>query len=165
VNLDVVRDALLADARAEAATTLAEVTEWADRELADARRTAAGLLEASEDAGRADAEADLALARAAARREARRLVLVAESQVRRELMDRARAAVQSLRSEPGYERLLRELESLARSQLGVDATVVVDDQFGGLVGTAPGRRVDYTLPVLVERGVDAMGPEVERLWR
>ena len=165
MNLDVVRDALLADARAEAATTLAEAVEWADRELADARRAAAGHLAASEAAGRADAEADLALARAAARREARRLVLVAESEARRELVDRARDAVQSLRDEPGYEGMLRELESLARSQLGVDTTVVVDEQFGGLVGTAPGRRVDYRLPVLVQRSVDAMGPEVERLWR
>ena len=165
MNLDVVRDALLADARAEAATTLAEVAAWADRELADARRRAADQVAASEAAGRADAEADLALARAAARREARRLVLVAESEARRELVDRAREEVRSLRSEPGYEDMLRELESLARSQLGVDATVIVDEQAGGLVGTAPGRRVDYRLPVLVERGVDAMGREVEQLWR
>ncbi len=79
-------------------------------------------------------------------------------------MSRALHELQSLPDDSGSQ-LIERLGALARSQLGPDAEVVVDPVRGGVVASAPGRRVDYTLPVLVERCVDRMGAEVDRLWR
>ncbi len=66
-----VRDALLAEARADGDAELVEAEVWIERQRSDAHRRAEDRLAESDAAGRADAEAELATARAVARREAR----------------------------------------------------------------------------------------------
>ncbi|MGZ4682593.1 MAG: hypothetical protein ACXV8G_09050 [Acidimicrobiales bacterium] len=163
MSLDRVRETLLAESRADADAELAGAEEWIERQRADAHRRASDRLAESDAAGRADADAQLATARAVARREARRLVLQARSEARSALVRRALEELQSLPDDP-RSRVDDRLDALARSQLGPDAEVTVDPVHGGVVATASGRRVDYRLPVLVERCVDRMGPEVDRLW-
>ncbi|WP_346113884.1 hypothetical protein, partial [Nonomuraea maheshkhaliensis] len=94
------------------------------------------------------------------RREARRLVLSARRDALEELRSRAGSAVRDLR---GDRALLHRLRDLVRDRLGAGATVT-EHPDGGIVGQAPGRRVDAGLPALAARAIDELGAEVERLW-
>jgi hypothetical protein len=71
----------------------------------------------------------------------------------------------ALRDDPGYPALIDRLERLAREQLGPAAEIERDPPLmGGVLGRAGGQHVDYTLPAISERHLQAMGAEVERLW-
>ena len=80
-----------------------------------------------------------------------------------ELRVRARATVTALQAAPAYDRLRVRLAAQAR-QLAGPGAVVTEAPEGGVVAVAAGRRWDLSLPALAERAVDALGPEVERLW-
>jgi hypothetical protein len=71
----------------------------------------------------------------------------------------------ALRDDPGYAALVGALTELARHQLGPAATVSVDKEAGGVVARAGSRSVDYRLPVVADRCLAALGPELEALWR
>jgi cell division septum initiation protein DivIVA len=164
-NLARAESALLADARAEAEQTIRAAGQQAQALVAQAREEAARLVASARAEGEAEAavEADrwLALARSDARTE----ILEARREQYETLRREAQAAAQSLRGTAGYERLLARLERRAREQLGAAATLERDAAAGGLVARAGKRQVDYTLVALVERCLERVSAEVERLWR
>jgi vacuolar-type H+-ATPase subunit E/Vma4 len=158
-----VRTALVAAAEADAAATLAAADAEAAATVAAAEARAAELVARARADGAADAESMLAADRARGRREGRRIVLAARSQAYDGLRHRARAAVVALRTDPAYEAIVEGLAGRARALLGADA-VITRHPYGGVLGSAPGRRCDLSLPTLADRAFDSLGPEVERLW-
>jgi vacuolar-type H+-ATPase subunit E/Vma4 len=165
LSIDAARDALLADARAEAARLIAEADAEAREPVAAARRDADRLAERARAGGEAEGRVVAAHESAERAAAARREVLAARGEAYEELRVRARMAVLALRGEPGYGALLERLADAARRDLGAGAQLEVDPpEGGGVRGRAGSRRVDYTLPTLAERCVDALGPELGRLW-
>lgn len=162
-GLEPVRAALLAAAGADAAAVLAAADEDAAATMVAARAQVADLATTARAEGAADATAMLSADRARGRREARRIELAARQEMWDQLRDRARATVTALQADPAYDRLRDRLAAQAR-QLAGPGAVVTEAPEGGVVAVAAGRRWDLSLPALAERAVDALGPEVERLW-
>jgi vacuolar-type H+-ATPase subunit E/Vma4 len=165
VNLDAVRAALLADARADAASLLAAADHDARDHMARSRDEAAALVDAARSDGEREAAARLARQHAATRREAREIVLAAQRQALVELREHVRTAARELTHDDRYEELLERLRTLAASQLGRDAEISVPpDGEPGIVGSDAHRRVDYRLVTLADRALDAMGADIATLW-
>jgi vacuolar-type H+-ATPase subunit E/Vma4 len=165
IELGAYRRAREAAATAEAERLRSEAEAAAEAELAAARRTADALLEQARADGTAQADREIALARAHEQRRARTVVLAARREAYRALCEQAGVTALELSADPRYMALLDRLEELARQQLGDDARIERDPAgIGGVVAEGHGRRVDYSLPALVERSVRALGAEVEQLW-
>ncbi len=166
MTLGPAQEALLADARAQAARVLDQAERDARRVLAGARRDARERIAAARAHGEAEGRLDAATALARERSLARMEVLAA----RRELYDllrlRARTAVLELRREPGYPELQERLIAAVRRDLGDRAHLEVDPPgAGGVRGRAGTVEVDYTLPTLARRCIDdRIGSSVRRLW-
>jgi vacuolar-type H+-ATPase subunit E/Vma4 len=164
VNLGPVRAALLAQARAEAAAQVDAARREADERRASARAEADALLLQA----RSDREETAAAARSRslrrARRDARAIVLRARREAWEELRAAALAAAADLRARPDYPGLRDRLAAAARERLGPDAEVTEPDG-GGVLARAGERLVDCSLPVLVQRRLADLGPDLEELWR
>jgi vacuolar-type H+-ATPase subunit E/Vma4 len=145
-------DAALAAARADAAARIASARAQADAVLQEARVQGAAL-----------AAAEASARRSSARRRERALELAVEREVYEAVRDGVERRVRALRDEPGYPDVRGALEVQARALLGPDAEIV-EDPGGGVLATAPGRRVDLTLRAIAARAMDALGEEVTRLW-
>lgn len=155
-------------ARADTAATRAE-EEAADRArglletaAAEARRREEGAR--AEGRRIADEEMDRELLQA--RRRANEAVQAA----RRRALDDLRAAcvdaASALRASDRYPALEDRLAREAREVLGDDCDLVRDpDDRGGVVATAGTRRLDLTLPALVDVVLADLGADVEELWR
>lgn len=165
MNLQPVRDALLAGARRDAEELRAAAERDAAGALAGAQREAERLMAAARAEGEAEARRVAAKELARARREARQLVLAARCAAGERLAAEARRAASDLRHTPGYRELLDGLARLARTQLGGEAIVVVDEEVGGLVSTLGSRSVDYRLPAVASRCLAQLAGEVDALWR
>lgn len=165
MNVDPVRDALLADARRDADDLRAAAERDAAAAVQSARDEAQGMLAAARAEGAAEARTVAAAELARARRHARELVLAA----RRDAYERARTetsrAASELRHAPGYTSLVEGLIEVAGRQLGEAAVTSVDDTAGGIVASAGSRTVDYRLPAIADRCLAARGTELESLWR
>lgn len=165
MSFDAVREALLADARSDAAALVAEAERAAGVRVAAAAAGAERVVEQARAEGEREAGERFERQLARARREARSLVLAARRQAAEELRHRSRAAVRELRTGPGGAALVAALSSAARSQLGPDAVVTVDpDGEPGVVARAGSRAVDYRLAAVADRVVDSLGSDVEELW-
>ena len=114
-------------------------------------------------AGRAQAVAQAAAVRRRARSDARSALLGAQREAYDELRARVRAAVDGLRSEPGYDRLLEALARMAQLEAGPGATVSASDD-GGVVARSPGVLVECSLARLADLAVEALDGEVRELW-
>ena len=166
MNLGPVRDATLAQARADAAAALADAERRAEAKVAVARKEGAALVRQARVDGTAAAAIEGAHDEAAARRAARALVLAAERALYDELCRRADDDAYALRGTNGYAALLAELSDAARRQLGAGARLDVDPAgLGGVRGSSNGRSVDYTLPTLVDRALERLGARTEVLWQ
>ncbi|MFI7063589.1 hypothetical protein ACIBL3_21570 [Kribbella sp. NPDC050124] len=161
--LDPVRDALLAAARADAAAELRDAESRRDTLLADARRTADELVADARVKGEAEATVLLTARMADSRRDARRTVLAAQRALYDELRRRCRLAAVALVRRPDYEQLRKRLVAQAEDLLGPGAAVT-DSPDGGVLASAGTRRLDLSLPALVDRVVDRSGTEVAELW-
>lgn len=154
-----------AAATAEADLLCADAEAAAVAELGVARRTADALLEQARADGTAQADREIALARAREQRHSRTIVLAARREAYLALCEEARAVAAELRGDPRYLALLDRLERLVRRQLGDDVRIERDPPgIGGVVAEMHGRRVDYSLAALVDRSVRTLGDEVEQLW-
>lgn len=165
MNLDAVRAALLADARADADAILA----LADRDVGErarlAQHDADTLLEVARAEGERTAAERLARQRGAAHREAREIVLRAQRRALDQLRERARGAVRELGRAEDSAALIDRLRALALAQLGPDAVIETGvDGEPGLVATDGRRRVDYRLATLADRAVDELGADVATAW-
>ncbi|GIH96317.1 V-type ATP synthase subunit E family protein [Planobispora siamensis] len=136
----------------QAAQTVAEAEEGARAVLADARAR-----------GEREADTEAAAERVATTRRVRTIELTARREILEDFRRRARTAVTGLREDPCYPALLKSLGRMARRRGGGDL-VLAEHPEGGVVGEAPGRRVDASLPALAERAVDAAQGEAERSW-
>ena len=157
------RARMLRDAADQAAGILADARHEADRIAAQARQDAERTVSLARAAGRAQAVPQAAAGRRRARSDARSAVLGAQREVYDELRARVRAAVDGLRGEPGYDRLLEALARRARLEAGPGATVTASED-GGVVARAPGVLVDCSLPRLADLAVEALDGEVRELW-
>ncbi|MFG1949263.1 V-type ATP synthase subunit E family protein [Nonomuraea sp. NPDC048826] len=160
-SIAALRAELLRTAGQEAEQVRSQAENEATGRVAAARREVGELLAAARADGLAQAAADDKAERIKVEREARRLILTARREALEELRSHAAAAASRLRDD---QRLLRRLRDLVGDRLGAGHTLAAHPD-GGIVGQAPGRRVDAGLPTLAARAIDEMGAEVERLWR
>jgi vacuolar-type H+-ATPase subunit H len=158
-----VRDALLARAGADAAAEVAGAEEEARATLQEAGRRADAVRQEARARGEADAHAVLVAMRARSRREARSVVLGAQSDVAAALRDRVHAGLQDLRRDPAFADLESRLESQARALLGPHVRLTKAPS-GGFLAEAAGRRAELTLAAVADRLLDRLGPELQSLW-
>lgn len=156
------RDQAAADAeslRVAARTRAKEVLALAGAEadsIVARRRDAADRLAEAEQRGRL----------AEARAEAEAVLLAARRTVLTEARAAARTAATALLDDPRYRQLLDRLEADARRRLGDEGsvrTVALAD--GGFIVEAGARQIDCSLDSLLDRCLESLGPELERLWR
>jgi vacuolar-type H+-ATPase subunit E/Vma4 len=158
-----VRAALLARARADAAAEVSRAEEEARATVQEAERLADAVRQEARARGEADAHAVMVAMRARSRREARSVVLGAQSEVVAALRDRVHAGLQGLRDDPAYADMETKLESRARALLGPDVRLTKDPS-GGFLAEAAGRRAELTLAAVADRLLDRLGPELQGLW-
>ena len=164
IGLGAVREALLAQAALEADRLVRQAAHRAAAEVKEAEDETAALVRRARAEGEAAADLEAASELAQARRRARALVLGARRAVYDEVRRSAHAEALELRSAPGYAKLVERLASRTRDELGADADLELDPPEGGVVARLGNRRLDYTLPVLVERCLAERAEEIERLW-
>jgi vacuolar-type H+-ATPase subunit E/Vma4 len=164
-DLEPVRQALLADAAAQADALVAaakremeasnaEAEQQCDQEVAEVEQRSAR-------AARANFDQRIAIARA----QAHGAVLGARAHTHERLIEAAHAAAINMRSDPRYPALLDHFEAVAREQLGDDAVIERDPTHGGgIVAELGSRRVDYSLPQLADRALEVLADEVARSW-
>ena len=161
--LDPVRARLIQRARADAEQLISAARSEAAATITVAEARAQAILEEARARGEAMAAADTAELLTAARREARALDLAAQSAVYDEVCDGIEHGILALRDAADYPAIQASLERRARELLGPEA-VVSQDTRGGVIATAPGRRLDLSLPTLAARVVSGLGEEVALLW-
>jgi hypothetical protein len=165
VNLEPLREAVLEQARTDSARIRAEASARAAETVGLAEREGVAGVEQARAEGTAAGRSRGGRELAAARREARRLVLEAKRDLHDELRARARAAALAVREEAGYPALLEALSAAARRQLGEHAVLEIDPpDAGGVRAAAGGRSVDYTLVALTDRCLEKLGRRIEELW-
>jgi vacuolar-type H+-ATPase subunit E/Vma4 len=164
-DLEPVRRALLAEADLTAQQILDEASHAAECVTRNAERESAAQLDEVNRRNQRSAQAYRAQALRRAHSEAHEVRLRTQAAIHQQLVDHTRRSVVAMRSDPRYPALLDGLEALARRQLGAGAVIDRDpDPDGGLIAVSGSRRVDYTLPALADRALDALGDEVALLW-
>jgi vacuolar-type H+-ATPase subunit E/Vma4 len=165
-TLDVVREVELHAASERADGIRRTGDRGAERIVAQAEADAAALIAARCAAAERLAELDERERLAEARAGARGTVLRAQRSVLLDARAAAHRAVRGLAGDPRLKRLLRRLAADAPERLAVAGPVqVVATSDGGFVARAGTREIDYSLRAQVDRIVDAMAGELERLWR
>lgn len=154
-----VREALLAAARADADRITAGAQAAAAATLAQGRAAADRLRAEARAQGAASGGAVAAAARNRARRTARARVMRARREGYEQLRAAARQAVAQLPAEPDWPRRRAALAAAVAARLGPGAAVR-DAAGGGVVGEAPGRRVDCSLAVLADRATEAVAQQL-----
>lgn len=165
VRLHTFRAAILDEAREHARKETADAERAARQLMQDAQRQAEQRRERARRQGRQMAERKTRRRRVEARRHAREMRLRARRETLDQLRQRVLERLDEQRDTPAYRALLERWERLARRQLGDDAAIDTKLDVGGLVAHAGGRRVDYRLPVVVDRVLEDMGSELEELWQ
>jgi vacuolar-type H+-ATPase subunit E/Vma4 len=164
VSLEPVRVALLAEAETEADGLVSRADEQAAAQVRQAEEQKAALVHRARTEGEAAAALEAAAELARARRRARRVVLEAQRAAYDDVRQQAHVAAQRLRSGERYQELLDRLVARVREELGPDAEIERDPPDGGVIGRLENRRVDHTLPALVERCLARNAVDLERLW-
>jgi len=164
-TLEPVREALLRDARAQAELIVSTATNLANELLTTAETEADAEVDGARHRAELAAQAHTQQGLAQARRDAHRVVLDGQNQLREQLLDAVHTSARQFRHDPRYQALLDQLEAVARSQLG-DETVIERDPEpdGGVIAEAGSRRVDYRLVQLADRALDALSDDVVELW-
>jgi hypothetical protein len=154
------RAALLAAARQDADRALASAAQTERTRLAAAETEADQTRAQARAHGAADAASVAARQRSNAGARARSLLQAARREEYLALRDAARSATAQLRESPAYPALRERMTSTVRRLLGPDARIE-EAAGGGVVATAPGRRVDYTLRSVADRVLDEVAAGVE----
>ncbi len=150
-----VREALLASARREAEGLRSRADLAAERTIADASALAARLRGEARAQGAADAAAAVASERARAGRQAREIVLRARRDEFETLRADVRRELARVREDPDYPHARLRMINVVRGLLGSDVRLEDGDE-GGVVGAAPGRRVDCSLALFADRAVETV---------
>ena len=134
--------------------------------IAQARAEAAALIERRCAAAERLAELEARDRLAEARARARGTVLRAQQSALTEASAAAHATVARLVGDPRYGQLLERLAADARERLAPPGPVeITPAPDGGFVARAGSREIDYSLAAQVDRVLEAMAGELERLWR
>ena len=165
-TLDTVREVELRAATEQADAIRRTADRGAEQILVQAKAEASAVIArrcaGAERLAQLDERERLAEARAGARG----TVLRAQRAVLIDARAAAHRAVRDLVGDPRLEGLLHRLAVDARERLAMAAPVqVVATTDGGFVARAGTREIDYSLRAQVDRIVDAMAGELERLWR
>ncbi len=153
-ELEPIRRTLISTASSSAAAMVAQARADATATLAAAEQAAARIIDTARAEGRRAAESRGLNELVVAERAARSVVLEAQDAVEAEARAQALAAAMSFRDDPDYSRLLDTLEANARRRLGGSATIERDPpEVGGIRARLARRSLDYTLPALVEQGL------------
>ena len=160
--LEPVRTALTAAADARTASTVAAAQAAAEARLTAVRRAADEAVARAAAEGAADARPAALAELARSRRAARSLVLEADLATQQYVAGRIRAAVLTLRDEPGYPLLRDRLSEMAAGAAGPGA-VLTDHPDGGVIATAPGVVVDCSLGKLADRAIAALDARIAAL--
>lgn len=163
VALGPVRDALLTAARADAERTVAAARAEAARLREQAAEEERAIRRDARDRGTAQGRRDAEATARRGRRQARHAVLTTRQEACDRLRSQVLARLEAGREDPTYPVLLQQLGDRARAALGADARVV-EAPTGGVVAEVEGRRVDLSLPRLVEEALAALGGDLEGLW-
>ena len=161
-TLDVVRAAVVHDARERASADVAAARADADAVLGSAGRKAEAILAQARADGEAAALRTSAAVVAAARREGRERVLAARRRVYDELRRAARATVAGT-GDSAVEALFARLEELARRRLGPNAAVFRSP--AGVRATAGARTIEVTVDDAIDRELEQLGERVAELWQ
>lgn len=167
MSLESAQLAVLAHAAREAEQLRRHAQESRARLLADAHAEAQALLAQrlaiAEQLGERERRERLAEARS----EARRIVLCARQAVLTDAHRAARLAAHELMQEPAYAELMRALTTEAQERLSTPAerARVAAAPGGGLLARAGSHEIDYSLDSQVDRCMQTMPDELERLWR
>ncbi|HTP18535.1 MAG TPA: V-type ATP synthase subunit E family protein [Solirubrobacteraceae bacterium] len=164
--LDAVREVELHAASEQADGIRRTAEGGAEQILLQAKAEASGVIArrcaAAERLAQLDERERLAEARAGARG----TVLRAQRAVLIDARAAGHRAVRDLVGDPRLERLLHRLAADARKRLAMAGPVqIVATSDGGFVARAGTHEIDYSLRAQVDRIVDAMAGELERLWR
>ena len=166
MNVQPLRTALLSLAEADAERALAEADDRAAAEIGRSERAADAVVERARAEGEAAAEREAGRVRAEARTEGRALVLGARRDVYEQLVAESQAAALALRNDQAYPALLDRLTDTVRERLGAEVELELDPPGrGGVIGRRGRRRIDYSLPVLVDSCLERFAPKLEELWR
>lgn len=154
--LEPVRSALVDAAQTDARRIRRQARAAAAVTLRTARADAQRILDRSRTQAHEDAAAVIAAAEAAARRQQRDMMLAAQRAAYDAVAARVQQLLEALPSDRRYPALLQRLENVAHAMLG-DGARIVPAEAGGLVATAPGRRLDLSLPALAEAALRDAG--------
>lgn len=161
--LEPVRARLLRDAAADADALLSAAAEDARATVREAEARASAALAEARNLGARDAGQTGAALRGRARRAARARELAARREIWEELCRQVVDGVEALRGTGAYPAVRRRLTAHVRQALGPGAHIT-EAPGGGVVGDAPGRRLDCSLAAFAQRALDRSGGEVEQLW-
>jgi vacuolar-type H+-ATPase subunit E/Vma4 len=165
-TLDTVREVELHAATEQADAIRRTADRGAEQILAQAKAEAAAVIARRCAAAERLAQLDERERLAEARANACRTVLRAQRAALIDARSAAHRAVGDLAGDPGLERLLGRLAADARERLAAAGPVqVLATSDGGFVARAGTREIDYSLRAQVDRIVDAMASELERLWQ
>ena len=156
--------ALDEDARASGAGRLDKASQEATRLLETTREEAERIVQEARDEGTAIGARLVAATRAAARRDAREIVLRARDDAYRALRRRVLEELARRSDTDEVARLNLSLDRRAMRLLGSGATLRRDPLGVGLVAAAGAHRIDSSAESLVDACLDGLGQELERLW-
>jgi vacuolar-type H+-ATPase subunit E/Vma4 len=154
------RSALLATAQEDADRRLREADEAAHATQAESDASVARGRAAARSRGAADAAAAVTQQRSRAGARARSILLEARREEYLALKQAARSAMAALRDDPSYPAMRERMADAVRRRLGPQAQID-DADGGGVLGRAPGRRVDYSLASLADQAADEVAAELE----
>jgi vacuolar-type H+-ATPase subunit E/Vma4 len=166
VTLDAVRQAELRAASDEADAIRRAADRHADGIVTQARADADGLIARRRAAAEQLAVLEERERLAEARAQARGTVLRAQRSVLTDARAAAHAAARGLAGDARLERLLERLADDARQRLApAGAVQAIAASDGGFVARAGSREIDYSIGAQVDRILEGMASELERLWR
>jgi vacuolar-type H+-ATPase subunit E/Vma4 len=164
--ISAVRELELRVAAEEAETIRRAGDGRAEQIMAQARVEAAALIERRCAAAQRLAELEAGDRMAEARTRARGTVLRAQQSALSEARASAHAVIRELVGDPRLDRLLGRLAADAHQRLASAGPVeLTETPDGGFVARAGTREIDCSLRAQVDRFLDAMASELERLWQ
>ena len=158
-----VADALIAEAEQRAQEIGAAAADDARDLLDSATREGARILDEARAEGDAAARRTSTTMLVEAQQEARRLILDARRRAYDAVRDDALTELTRRRETSEAIELRSRLSETAHERLGRDATVTSEDDCG-IVAVLGDRRVDLRAPILVDRALRLLGPRIADLW-
>lgn len=165
LTLQTLEQATLASASDEGQQIRDAAAERAQRILAEARAQADALLATRHAEAERQADTQERRRLAQAHTQAREVVLRAQRSVLGQAGEAAHSAARRLVDDPRYVLLLQRQAAEANERLAPAGPVqIITTAEGGLIARAGSRQIDYTLSAQVQRCLESLTGDLERLW-